>query len=338
MGGDEVGGLADRQDPRRFVIGDADAVAVLELHHQLHEVERVRLEILLEAGALGDAGRLHLELGGEVLADAFEDLVAGHLEPTLAVGADLNAPASARACAVRSTMRSSTARRARATAFAIPLGPKLPCATTTGLRSPSRIAPPTPSGSSSSLRRSTLPLIRRPPTLDIGPDRMASRMEFLIVFEVASSTFRATLPVKPSVTITSTVAAGRSKPSTLPTKLSGPPASRSPARSTSGVPLPCSSPTDSSPTRGRSSPYAASMKQVPMYANCSRCSGLTSTLAPQSRRRTGPPGMGSSTARAGRYTPRRRLIARVDAASVGPVLPAETSASAWPSPTALAAW
>src|SRR4051812_21168214 len=248
MGGDEVGGLADREDPRRLIVGNADPVAVLELDHELHEVERVGLEILLEASVLGDAAGVHLELGGEVIADAFEDLVAGHPGATLAVGADLNAPASARASAVLSTMRSSTARRASRTALAMPLGPKLPCATTTGLRSPSRIAPPTPSGSISSRNRSTLPLTRRPPTLDTGPERMASRIASRIVFEVASSTLSATLPVKPSVTITSTAAAGRSKPSTLPAKLSLPSARRSPASSTSGVPLPCSSPTLRSPT------------------------------------------------------------------------------------------
>src|SRR4051812_41807083 len=254
MGGDEVGGLADGEDPRRLIVGDADPIAVLELHHELHEVERVGLEVLLEAGVLGDAAGIHLELGGEVLADAFEDLVAGHRGATLAVGADLNAPASARASAVLSTMRSSTVRRASRTALAMPLGPKLPCPTTTGLRSPSRIAPPTPSGSISSRRRSTLPLIRRPPRLETGPERTASRMASLIVFEVASSTLRATLPVKPSVPITSPGAAGRSKPSTLPAKLRFPPARRSPASSTSGVPLPCSSPTLRSPTFGRSSP------------------------------------------------------------------------------------
>ena len=47
--------------------------------------------------------------------------------------------------------------------------------------------------------------------------------------------------------------------------------------------------------------------------------------------------MGSSTASAGRKTPLMRLTASVAAASVGPVLPADTSASARPSPTAAAA-
>src|SRR5918999_2488151 len=70
MRGDEVGGLARRQDLGRFLVRNADAVAVLELHHELNEVKRVRLEILLEARLLPDADGLHLQLGGKVIANA----------------------------------------------------------------------------------------------------------------------------------------------------------------------------------------------------------------------------------------------------------------------------
>src|ERR687896_2112961 len=70
MRGDEVGGLPHRQDLGRFLVRNADAVAVLELHHELDEVKRVRLEILLEARILPDARRLHLQLGGKVIANA----------------------------------------------------------------------------------------------------------------------------------------------------------------------------------------------------------------------------------------------------------------------------
>src|SRR5918992_3717747 len=70
MRGDEVGGLAHRQDLGRFLVRNADAVAVLELHHELHEVQRVRLEVLLEARVLRDARGLHLQLGGKVIANA----------------------------------------------------------------------------------------------------------------------------------------------------------------------------------------------------------------------------------------------------------------------------
>src|ERR687895_1863775 len=50
MRGDEVGGLPDRQDLGHLLVGNADAVAVLQLHNQLDEIERVRLQVLLEAG------------------------------------------------------------------------------------------------------------------------------------------------------------------------------------------------------------------------------------------------------------------------------------------------
>src|SRR3954452_5664399 len=92
MGGDEVGCLADGQDLHRLLIGDADAVAVLQLDNQLHQVERVRLEVLAEARGLVDAPRIHLQLGGQVLADALENLFAGHRGATLAAVADRNAP------------------------------------------------------------------------------------------------------------------------------------------------------------------------------------------------------------------------------------------------------
>src|SRR5215211_435336 len=254
MGGDEVCGLADREYLGRVLVGDAYAVAVLELHDELHEVERVGLEILLEASAVADAAGIDLQLGCEVLADALEDRFAGHSGATLAVGTDLNAPAASSASAVRSTMRWSTARRASRTAAAIPSGPKLPCATTTGRRSPSRIAPPTRSGSSCSRRAPSRRLMSSPPALDTAPERIASRMAPVTALAVPSMAFSATLPVKPSVTTTSTLPPARSKPSTLPAKLRPPAASRSPASSTSDVPLPDSSPTDSNPTCGRSTP------------------------------------------------------------------------------------
>ena len=141
---------------------------------------------------------------------------------TLPAGADRKAPAASSAAWVRSTIRSSTARRASRTALAIPSGPKLPCATTTGRRRPSRIAPPTASGSSCSRSLPTAPLISSPPTVETGPERIASRIAPPTVFDVPSITFSAMLPVKPSVTTTSADAAGRSKPSTLPTKFSEP--------------------------------------------------------------------------------------------------------------------
>src|SRR5687768_5351507 len=255
MGGDEVGGLSDGQDLGRLLIRDADPVAVLQLDDELHEVQRVRLQVLPEASGVADSLRIDLQLGGEVLADALENLFAGHRGATLAAVADRKAPAASSAAVVRPTMSSSAARRASFTACSMPVGPKLPCATTTGLRSPSRIAPPTFSGSRSSRSLPSLPRIRSPPRLEIAPDRMRERISPETILSVPSRTFSATFPVKPSATTTSARALGMSKPSTFPTKFR-PPASamRSCAVRTSGVPFPDSSPTDRSPTDGRFTP------------------------------------------------------------------------------------
>ena len=92
-----------------------------------------------------------------------------------------------------------------------------------------------------------------------------------------------------------------------------------------GVPLPGSSPTESSPMLGRSTPSTPSLKAAPMWANWTRCSVRTSTFAPASRNSVGRPGTGSSTATAGRCTPGSRLMCRSPAASAAPVEPAVTS-------------
>ena len=63
------------------------------------------------------------------------------------------------------------------------------------------------------------------------------------------------------------------------------------------------------PTRGRATPSAGSMNAAPMWANWTRCSGRTSTLAPASSSRNGAPGTGTSTASAGRWMPRAALDA-----------------------------
>ena len=74
-----------------------------------------------------------------------------------------------------------------------------------------------------------------------------------------------------------------------------------------------------------------------MWANWTRCSGRTATFAPQSTSRNGLPGTGTSTASAGRCTPRERFTWNRPAASAAPVEPPETSASARPSATACTA-
>src|SRR5437899_2473242 len=75
-----------------------------------------------------------------------------------------------------------------------------------------------------------------------------------------------------------------------------------------------------------------------MYANWTSHSARWSTFAPQSRMRTGRPGMGIRTATAGRCTPCIRLRWNRPAASAAPVEPEVTKPPARPSFTARAAW
>src|ERR687894_2524362 len=217
VGEDVVERLPDGGDSRRLLVRDAHAVAVLELHHERDEVERVGVEVLLEPSALLDVVGLNLELRGEVRPHELENLPAGH-DPTLSTLPDRSAPSAARASAVRSTMLSSTARRARRTALAIPSSLDPPCAITTGRRKPSRTAPPMAFGSSSRRRPPSRPRASSPPTEASVEERIAPRTAPTTVFAVPSMTLRATLPVKPSHTTTSTVPAGTSWPSTLPAK------------------------------------------------------------------------------------------------------------------------
>ena len=79
------------------------------------------------------------------------------------------------------------------------------------------------------------------------------------------------------------------------------------------------------------------MNAAPMCANCTRCSGRTSTLAPASSSRNGLPGTGIISASAGRCTPRARLKVNSEDASAAPVEPPDTSASASPAATAATA-
>ena len=119
----EVDGLTHGEDLRRLLVAHRDAVAVLELLHERVEVERVGLEILLEARLVADRAGIEVELVGEVLAHACENLVAGHSGGTLeaepddgrlvaAGGRDLSAPAAARAACVRPTTSPETPRAA----------------------------------------------------------------------------------------------------------------------------------------------------------------------------------------------------------------------------------
>ena len=92
----EVDGLADREDLRGLLVGHLHAVGVLELLHERVQVERVRLEVLLEAGALADRVGLDVELVGEVLLDQGEHLLARQLRQSRR-GAPSTRAAAARA-------------------------------------------------------------------------------------------------------------------------------------------------------------------------------------------------------------------------------------------------
>src|SRR4051812_35837408 len=131
-GADEVDRVSDRLDTGRLLLAHPDAVAILELHDELVEVERVRVEILAEPGLRLDLLRRHLELGAQVVSDQRHHLFAFHLSDyrlSLAGSsrsASRVAPAEARSSPVRPTAPSRTARSASLTALAMPSGVELP--------------------------------------------------------------------------------------------------------------------------------------------------------------------------------------------------------------------
>src|SRR5262245_21623385 len=139
---DEVDGLTHGEDPRRLLVGHLHAVGVLELLDKRVEVQRVGLEVLLEARRLVDARRIDLELVGQVRTDQREDLFAGHDDATVDGEPDIGRVRSARAASsaacVRPTTSPSTARAASRIACAMPRLLKRPCGTTPSWRSPSR--------------------------------------------------------------------------------------------------------------------------------------------------------------------------------------------------------
>ena len=239
----------------RLLLADGDPVAVLELHHQLVEVERVGVEVLLEAGPLADPLDVDFELLGEVLADQGEDFLARHRTAVLSRS---GSPATARRDR-RRPRRSSAAVRADRVDLGAAGG------------EPDRVGDPLGAGAAVAddgdpaqaeqdratggvgvqlapqavQRRFQQQAAERGERVgaggvaDRGGDRLRRPLEQL----------QAMLPVKPSVTTTSTVAAGRSRPSTLPAKsMPGARLSRRCASTTSSRPLPASSPTVSRPT------------------------------------------------------------------------------------------
>ena len=83
--------------------------------------------------------------------------------------------------------------------------------------------------------------------------------------------------------------------------------------------------------------YTTRANMLPMTANCSRCGGRHSTLAPTSSSSAGRPRVGITAASAGRSTPGNIPNALCAAITVAPVCPALKSADASPLTTASAA-
>src|SRR5829696_8309675 len=76
LGDHQVGGLADGLDASDLVVGDLDAELLLEGEHDLDQVERVGVEVLLEAGVGGHLVRLHSQLGGQDVLHRLDNFLA----------------------------------------------------------------------------------------------------------------------------------------------------------------------------------------------------------------------------------------------------------------------
>ena len=300
---------------RRLLLGDGDPVAVLELHHQLVEVERVGVEVLLEAGPLVDprrrrprAPRRGARGPGSALRRGSSARVPITRRPSLGSGGERAAAGAALAQQRRGAPDrvdlDAAGGEADRVGDALGAGAAVAddgdpaqaeqdrAAGRVGVRArgAGRRAPGASAGRRA--RRAGWSGRRR------GSRRRPSRA-------VPSISFSATLPVKPSVTTTSAAAggqvaaldvAGEVDPRRLGEQARGP---RPPPRG------PCPPPRRprAGRPRGRSTPSTASLKAAPRKANWTRCWARTSTLAPTSRKSTGLPGTGSWTASAGRCTP-----------------------------------
>ena len=147
----------------------------------------------------------------------------------------------------------------------------------------------------------------------------------------------ATLPVKPSHTMTSASPLYTSRASTLPMNSTGESLRSRYASRVSSFPFVASSPIDSRPTRGERIPSPMCAYTLPITPNCLRCCGRHSTLAPTSSSTAEPRFVGTVTASAGRSTPAIMPNAACAAITVAPVWPALKSAAASPRATRSAA-
>src|SRR5947199_2181043 len=198
---DVVDRLADGRDLLGVLVRDLDPELVLELHDQLDEIERVRIEVLLERGLLRDIRLLDPELLGQDFLDSLEDFLARrcHVTSLICGGQEIAHDHTTSVCptcfaAVRRAPRRpqtsfSTPRAASRTAFAIAVREELPCAITARPRRPSRYAPPYVSGSSRSRSPRAAGRIRRPPTLPRRLAVISSRSALRTLRIVPSSVF-----------------------------------------------------------------------------------------------------------------------------------------------------
>ena len=246
------------------------AVAVLELHHQLVEVERVGVQVLAEPRLGLDLLGIDLELGrpggpGRASSPRLVPCRPLSLHRSAEVRsreATRASRPSAQRSAVRSTARSCTARSARRTAFAIPSGVELPWATTATPRRPEQHRPADGVGSmprGAGPRGPGAAAGRRPPRS--GPSARRRGRRPRPPSRCPPSVFSVTLPVKPSVTTTSATPVSRSRPSTLPMKSDArrPSAERLVGLDHVGVALLLLlAHARAAPTRGRSTPSTAS--------------------------------------------------------------------------------
>ena len=75
---DVVDRLADGRDLLRILVGDLEAELVLELHDQLDEVERVRIQVGLERRVLSHLLLVDAELLHQDASNALECLLTIH--------------------------------------------------------------------------------------------------------------------------------------------------------------------------------------------------------------------------------------------------------------------
>src|SRR5689334_14753048 len=78
MGNDVIDRLPDGRDLLCILVGDLEAELVLELHDQLDEIERIRVEVALERRVLGHLLLVHAQLFHQDAADALKCLLTIH--------------------------------------------------------------------------------------------------------------------------------------------------------------------------------------------------------------------------------------------------------------------